>query len=390
MPVGYVNRHRLAGVAVQRKIIEHEQEVSGDGVKKQRYDEPMANGHLSKIEGKLREVLVAYHIGPRGWKQRAVFSLGIMATAGLVLIPPAPSHDGPDIQISLQTQAQADVAAEGVDPGIAPVSSKESQQAIEEKDPTAPARAGQALDPHAASKATPFVEVGAMTSNPGEGKDAFLVRVAQTMDVFTRTTEHEICGVIMVSDNNDAYRVRLTTNRSHIACTMVVFAEPGFSRLGPDIHSHPFNTGDIRANARDIVYRKDFSCGQKMTIFDHRFSTVDFNHGAGYLVTRGQLLYQHGVEWPIRQLAVFDRIDEPEALEIGGGLDPEISEELAAAAWENEDREGVPATACPADDEEAVVEEGPVEKSAAPGKTSKISASNEDIAAPPRRRTSPR
>lgn len=317
---------------------------------KKSYDGFMTKGQLSRLEGKLREVLVSYPIGPRGWKQRAVFSFGVMATAALAFIPPS---SGPHLSAAQDvprlTQAQADAMAEGYSSPVVATLGEQPPVDPVEKDPTERPRMGEALDPVEAREKSPFVEVGAMTSQPGEEKDVFLTRVAQTMDLFTRTTQHEICGVIMVSESNDAFRVRLTTNRSHIGCTMVVFSEPGFERLGPDIHSHPRAPGGVEANARDIVYRKDFSCGQRMFIFDHRFSSVDFKHGEGYLVSRGQLLYQHGDQWPVRQVAVFDPIEEPVALEVGTGLDPQVSEELAASAWNNEDREGVPSTACPAE-----------------------------------------
>jgi hypothetical protein len=252
---------------------------------------------LSMVEKKLREVEVAYPIGPRGWQHRAIFSLATLAVAGLLAVPENATRKPQRIPSFEQAQAQADVVAEGSK--ATPLIKEEivaTEVPMEKK-------MGATLTPQQAELQAPFVELGAMDSTSGETQKDFLVRVAQAMDVFTRTTQHEVCGVIMVNPEQNAWRVRLTTNRSHLACVMVVFDETGYVRMGEDIHSQPRIEGGTQANAQDILRRRDFSCGERIHIFDEDFSKVDFDHGPGYLVSRGRLLYQHGRQWPIQQVA---------------------------------------------------------------------------------------
>ena len=296
---------------------------------------------LSIAEKKLREVEVAYPIGPRGWRHRAIFSLAAIAAAGLLAVPGNVStpQNNPSFE---QAQAQAEVVAAGADD--VPL----AKDAIAITEAPVEQKMTVALTPQQAELRAPFVELGAMDSTEGETRDGFMVRVAQTMDMFTRTTQHEVCGVIMVNSDETAWRVRLTTNRSHIACVMVVFDESGYVRMGQDIHSHPRIVGGAQANAQDIIRRRDFSCGETIHIFDEAFSRVDFDRGPGYLVSRGRLLYQHGKNWPIQQVATFDAIDADQSPELAkGGINPTLTPELAAAAWQNQDVEGVPSTSCP-------------------------------------------
>jgi hypothetical protein len=47
-------------------------------------------------------------------------------------------------------------------------------------------------------------------------------------------------------------------------------------------------------------------------------------------------------------VALFDELDADQSPElVKGGINPTLTPELAAAAWQNEDIEGVPSTACP-------------------------------------------
>ena len=204
--------------------------------------------------------------------------------------------------------------------------------------------------PEQAAITTPFVELGAMDSRPGEGLEIFLMRVAQVMDMFTRKTKQETCGVIMAKDDNNGFRVRMTTNRAHIACVGIVFEEPGFHRLGPDIHTHPHVPGGIIVNAQDSRIRPDFICGERVLIFDEKFSDIDLKHGSGYLVSRTRLLYQHGTVASVREVGVFDSIDTMPTLMLGGGPSVEagiVGTAAVRAAWADRDTVDVPTTKCP-------------------------------------------
>lgn len=282
---------------------------------------------------------MAQPIDPRAVR-RAFLPLAALAVLGTFLLPTplANSTEGVGGQGASLVQTEAFIEGAKL-PSPLPV------------DIAAQKKMGDALSPHQAEVYAPFVELGALDSHPGEDLNVFLTRVAQAMDLFTRKTLHETCGVIMVDPARSAWRVRLTTNRSHLSCVMVEFDEPGFIRMGEDIHSHPLIPGGVHANAQDIVRRRDFACGEKIQIFDERFSSVDFEHGPGYLVSRGRLLYQHGQQWPIRQLAVFEPINEEEMPHLAkGGINPTLNPELAAAAWKNEDVDGVPLTQCPTEE----------------------------------------
>lgn len=248
---------------------------------------------------------------------------------------------------AVQSPAREDVqAAVGVIPDIQEPVSKPPfvAPAVDPKLPPVPMRVVR-------RQAPPFVEIGAMTSQPEESKEAFLVRLAQTMDAFTRATGHEACGLILKSNEAETYKVRLTTNRAHISCTMMSFREPGFHPIGEDIHSHPRIVGGVKSNRPDMRNRSDLRCGNRIIIYDETFSEVDFNNGPGYLVSRGRLLFQRGAQWPMRQVATFEAIEQAEPLEVGG-VDPKRNEALAAAAWANEEMEGLPPTECAEEIEE--------------------------------------
>lgn len=156
-----------------------------------------------------------------------------------------------------------------------------------------------------------FVELGVMDSVAGEGLTEFLVRVAQVMQAFTTHTGFEACGVIQVHAEQLKWRVRLTTSRAHIGCTLVAFPEPGFVSWGADIHSHPRLVGGFLTNAQDVRFRPTLTCGRKAYVFDTLFSAQDFKRGEGYLVARGRLLRQRGVQWPFQYLAPVPVLSVP-------------------------------------------------------------------------------
>lgn len=295
---------------------------------------------------------MVYPVGPRRWSRRWLFSLTALAGASLVTMGVLKHPELENEDVAADAVATADV----VTPNPVPLPPAASSTASSSNQPLM----SNALELGDAQQKAPFLELGAMDSAPGESFDDYIVRVAQAMDAFTKQTNHEVCGVILVNEQGDAWRVRLTTNRSHISCVMVTFDEPGYKRLGPDIHSHPRVPGGIAANSQDIERNPRFACGQTMVVFDETFSEKDLSRGPGYLVSRNRLLFQRGKEFPFQQRAVFDSLErmpeltlvsgevasfEASAVSLDEGHAAAVS--VLAAAWQNQDVEGLPQTSCP-------------------------------------------
>lgn len=288
---------------------------------------------------------------------KGLFAVGLLAVA---LTNPGSAIRAPSVALSappalpspyVSAESSGEYGADGPPLGLL---------AVDEMEESAPS---PALTPQEAFDRSPFVELGALDSRPGESEDEFLVRVARVMDAFTRHTNHEACAVIMIHDSSLSWRARVTTNRSHLSCTMVLFDEPGFSRWGPDIHSHPYVPDGVLANAQDVLRNPHFQCGQHIKIFDERFSGQDLERGEGYLVSRGRLLYQdgHPQEAPV---AFFEPLMEMPELALSEDLPwGELSAAAAAAAaWSNDESSGFslsefPKTACEGSPTDAQEEE---------------------------------
>jgi hypothetical protein len=222
---------------------------------------------------------------------------------------------------------------------------------------------GPTVTPEQARLAAPYVEVGVVSSRPEEKTvEDFLLRVGQVMDSFTHTTGYETCGLIMANADNTQWRVRLASNRSHISCVIIQFNEPGYTRLGPDIHSHPYAPEGVVNNNPDHQRRPNFECGGRTTIYDEMFSQGDYHHGAGYLVARNRLLYQHGGQWPVRMVGQLGpRLEasdvqahyvEPLASSsvLTKGSDATRAAQVtqvAAGSWNNDEVDGFPQLRCP-------------------------------------------
>lgn len=226
---------------------------------------------------------------------------------------------------------------------------------------------GPTITPEQALLVAPFVDLGSIESQPGEGLDAFVLKTAGVIHDFTLATGHEACGVLMVANadpdgSNGPWRVRLTTNRSHIACILVEYADAGYRRLGPGIHSHPYLPGGFNINPQDERWRKPKCqgnedkcqamlesaprCGDDWKLFDSRFSARDFQHGPGYLVTRGRVLYQHGDQYPVRMLGNVGG-EQVVALSFQGqGAERARLSAVAVAAWQGGEDEQIPAISC--------------------------------------------
>lgn len=266
------------------------------------------------------ETRYSYPVGRRGWQSRALASL--FGIAACVMLNPAKA---------------------GTHPG------------------------GPTITPEQARIAAPYVELGSLDSRPGEDLDAFVLKAGGVIHDFTRATGHEACGVLMVADDDlegtrGPWRVRLITNRSHIACVMIEYADQGYRRLGPGIHSHPYLPEGFKVNPQDERWRKPICkpeeeqcqamlesaprCGDGWRIFDGEFSARDFEHGPGYLVARGRVLYQHGAEHPIR---LVGNVDQPkaDALDFQGDQAHRVRmSKVAVAAWQGGELEHIPAINC--------------------------------------------
>lgn len=167
------------------------------------------------------------------------------------------------------------------------------------------------VSPEEAAIRAPFVELGALDSHVGEDKEVFMLRVARVLDAFTVRTGHEACGAVMETQSKDAWRVRLITNRSQIACVRVIFEEDGFGPTEETIHSHPLGSKHnggrlVHVNAVDSKLI-GFTCGRRLSIFDQDFSAHDVKNGSGYLVARGRLLHLKEGDANSRLVGAIDR-----------------------------------------------------------------------------------
>ena len=205
----------------------------------------------------------------------------------------------------------------------------------------------------------PFVDLGVIDSLPGETKHEYMLRVGQILDRFTAVSGHEGCGGIMVNKTGDAWRVRLITNRSQVACVNMIFNEPGYTLTDETIHSHPLpRHGSIYANIQDQRLR-GFKCGRRLRIDDADFSPDDLKNGPGYLVARGKLLYQRdGRKVIIGDIKVPDVIEglvyipnDTGRMSAPRNLRTILSSMVKAShhpAWGKSDVEGLPAVSCKA------------------------------------------
>ena len=145
-----------------------------------------------------------------------------------------------------------------------------------------------------------YVFLGRMTSQPGETKDAFALRVATRLSAFTQNTGFEGCGELMGSNSGKVWRVYLVTIQAHVGCMRVKFEDASFTAINESIHSHP-QTTSIRANIQDGRFYAFAACGSPVQVEPKSFSDGDFRSGSGYLVAKAnspfakvRLLHQEG------------------------------------------------------------------------------------------------
>lgn len=150
-------------------------------------------------------------------------------------------------------------------------------------------------------------EVGTFTSAPGESHDAFVLRVAEALKTWTDDTGTEACGPI-VQAKDGTYSVQLTTEKAQTVCLRSTVMPDGMTYTGDSIHSHPaMKDGghQVRLTTHDFDVLE--AMGRVKLVDDMRrmhirtveaepdtFSADDYAAGPGYLVVKGQLLYQHG------------------------------------------------------------------------------------------------
>lgn len=134
----------------------------------------------------------------------------------------------------------------------------------------------------------------AMNSAEGETKVAFLKRVGAVLQTFSESTGYEACSKIWSNADATAWGVRITSARAHNTCVITNLSVAGMTATEEGIHSHP-PLNRYRANETDLAF---IGGGVRLNEFVYtegaEFSPKDFGLGAGYLVTRGSLLYQHG------------------------------------------------------------------------------------------------
>ena len=183
----------------------------------ERMDSTPSNAQM--IQRAIAGMKTVYPVGRRPPAARTLFYLAALAAATLVPLGPTRQVSGQQpVQVTspaADAVAAESKAARASDPSEKPSVKTATAAKEPDQDPFPVATAVRLADQVAADS---FVELGALDSEPGEALDPFLVRVAQAMDSFTSITGHEVCGVIMQSEQEDAWRVRLTTNRSHIGC----------------------------------------------------------------------------------------------------------------------------------------------------------------------------
>lgn len=201
----------------------------------------------------------------------------------------------------------------------------------------------------------PYVDLGVIDSRPGEEKQAYLHRVGQVLNDFTLASGHEACGAIMENEEGDAWRVRLTTNRSQFSCVKMIFQEEGYLLTDETIHSHPQPKRDsLWANAQDEKLL-GFPCGHPFRVHDADFSDGDLRTGAGYLVARGRLLYhRNGVKLDLGEVPKADTSgylahipNDTGRMKTSGDTRTMVAKAMVeASAWSSKDGKGLPSVSC--------------------------------------------
>lgn len=145
----------------------------------------------------------------------------------------------------------------------------------------------------ATTSSVPIQAVADLESIEGEGKTAFIKRIAETATSYTREHGHEVCGWIAYGGRS-AFSVRLVTLGSQIACgASKGHVVAGYSAGNELIHSHP-EKRVIRLTVLDKKLRGRTQVGANTESADNcRFSSTDYAN-PGYLIACGKILHQNG------------------------------------------------------------------------------------------------
>lgn len=144
--------------------------------------------------------------------------------------------------------------------------------------------------------------VGTYLSEPGEGKEAFLLRVAAEAQAWTQANDAETCAFI--ATDGERFGLRLLTLRSQVDCVFAYDVAPaGMKTTAETFHTHPAQNRGGYIELSDATRKSMRELGDlerhakpKWAQVENKneFSKRDLEAGPGYLVTEGRLLYQDG------------------------------------------------------------------------------------------------
>ncbi|WP_303636565.1 hypothetical protein [Stenotrophomonas tuberculopleuritidis] len=145
--------------------------------------------------------------------------------------------------------------------------------------------------------------VATYTSELGEAKEAFLLRIAPEIAAWTEENQAEACAFVAKAKGEDRWGLKVITLRSQFECVFAYGVAPeGMETTSETFHSHPPTSkgGYIKlteATRAAAVALGDASLRgvREMRIENGgEFSERDFDAGPGYLITNGRLLFQNG------------------------------------------------------------------------------------------------
>jgi len=138
-------------------------------------------------------------------------------------------------------------------------------------------------------------------SAPGEAKEAFLLRIAPEVAVWTAENQAEACA--FVATDGERWGLKLITLRSQFECVFAYGVVPeGMTTTNETFHSHPPADGGgyitltegTKAAAAALGDASLRRVRQLRVENGGEFSERDFSAGPGYLITNGRLLFQNG------------------------------------------------------------------------------------------------
>lgn len=157
----------------------------------------------------------------------------------------------------------------------------------------APANATQRFSLPNGQNSVPVIQLAAMVSRPGEGKQEFLLRAGANMSAFTEQTHVETCSIIYQSPDK-GHALLITTSGSQLGCAYLESPMHGFTATDETIHTHPSRkSGSI--TARDRLFLGGEARGAMSGEFEpNRFSEADYDMGPGYMVSGDTVRFQDG------------------------------------------------------------------------------------------------